>query len=70
MEPLTIEEVTTLREWLASWGPAGQLNWADPTGERVPIGKTMLEKLLAAAERGVQAYAQDAISHAEAHGVR
>ena len=69
-DPLKREEVVTLREWLASWGPVGQPNWADPKGISVPIEKGTLARLLDAAARGVDGFEQDAISYAEAHGVR
>jgi|HubBroStandDraft_4_1064222.scaffolds.fasta_scaffold69418_2 hypothetical protein len=68
--PVTHDEVNSLKEWLRSWGAPGEPNWADPTGQAVPIAKITLRRLLEAAARGVDGFAQDAISHSEAHGVR
>jgi hypothetical protein len=69
-EPLTKEEVKSLREWLEHWGPDGTPNWSDKEGHTVPVAKVTMVRLLDAADRGVDGYLQDAISHAEAHGVR
>jgi hypothetical protein len=68
--PVTHDEVNSLKEWLRSWGAPGEPNWADPTGQAVPIAKITLRRLLEAAARGVDGFAQDAISRSEAHGVR
>lgn len=70
MAKMTRSELASVREWLASWGPVGTPNWCDKEGNSVPIAKTTLIALLQCAERGIEGYEQDAISHAEAHGVR
>lgn len=55
MSDMSKEELESLREWLAQWGGSDQANWLDATGETVPIAKTTLLRLIAAAELGLSA---------------
>ena len=47
---LDLAGITSLHEWLATWGPEGSPTWNDATGLTVPIQKSTLAGLLDLAE--------------------